>query len=291
MRFELDETLIGEILFCMEDQEGDFLLDTQEGQIVNIDNDDYDEELDFDDDERFISLPEWGSHEGYRLMEHFTAGLKNPVARQELSVALNKNRGVFRYFKDVLDQYPEIAKLWFSYKEREMKREVLAWYNALREEWGLEPIGGEPEDTSSLVLEDFVLRDGIEGDREKAEALHKLCVEEYEDKETSAIFESMNPFIFPGDFSIIAETANSEFSGFICAVKDSQSHLQIRQLEVKHEYRGMGLAKALLLKFLEKADEKKFTVTIDLPAGTEYFSRALHLEEFKPCVQRFIRIV
>lgn len=36
-----------------------------------------------------------------------------------------------------------------------MKREVIRWYNALREEWGLELIGEEPEETDDLVQDDF----------------------------------------------------------------------------------------------------------------------------------------
>jgi GNAT superfamily N-acetyltransferase len=288
MHFELDEILTDEILFYMENQEGEFLLDTHEGKVIDINNNDYEEEPDFNDDERFISLPEWASQDGYRLMEHFTAGLKNPIVRHELSLALNKNKGVFRFFKNTIEQYPEVEKLWFKFKEQEMKNEVIAWYNSLRETWGLQPIGIEPEDTSSLVLEDFTLCEGKETDYEKAAILHRLCIEELKDDDTCA-FESIDQCDFSGDFFFTAETSNGDFSGFICGVKNSNSLLQIRQLEVKPEYRGLGLGKALLAKLLEKADGQKFTVRIDLPAGMEHFARALHLEEFKPCVQRFVR--
>jgi len=290
MRFELDNALMDDILFYMENQEGEFLIDTEEGMVIDINNNDYDEEPDFNDDERFIALPEWSSSDGYRLMERFAAGLKNPVIRHELSIALNNNRGVFRFFKNTIEQYPETEKIWFSFKDREMKNEVIAWYNALREEWGLEPIGSEPEDTTSLVLEDFCFREGSKADMEKAQALHKLCVEEREDKYISVIYESMNPIFFNDEFCFIAENANGDFCGYICAVKDSDTNLRICALEVKSEYRGLGLGKTLLSKLTEKADEKKFSVTIDLPADREYFSRALHLEEFKPGVQRYARI-
>jgi GNAT superfamily N-acetyltransferase len=303
MRFDLDDALMDDILFCMENQEGDFLLDTHKGQIIDTNNNEYDDEpepqpglksegspSDYNDGGRFIELPEWSPREGFRLMEKFTAGLKTPVLRHELSLALNRNKGVFRFFKNVIEQYPETEKLWLSYKDREMKRVVSAWYNALREEWGLAPIGGEPEDTSSLVLEDFVLREGKEADYEKASALHQLCVEEMKDEDSSAVFESINQCDFSGGFFITAETSNGDFSGFIYAVKDSCSCLQIRRLEVKPEYRGLGLGKTLLSKFLEKADEKHFPVTIDLPSGREYFSRTLLMEEFKPGVQKFVRV-
>ena len=288
MKFELDDILIDDILFNMENQEGAFLLDTHEGLVVCTDNPEF-EDIDFDDEERFISLPDWSSHDGYRLMEKFVAELRNPIARQELSGALNRSKGVFRAFKNVLEQYPETETLWFKFKEQKMKNEVINWYNSLREEWGLEPIGSEPEDTSSLVLEDFVLRPGDSADTEKAYKLHKLCLEEKENKTAAGIYESLNKFEFPGSYSFVAESADGNFAGFIYAVKDGSSCLQIRQLEVKGEYRGMGLGKTLLAKLLEKTETQGLTITIDLSAGTEFFSRALHLEGFKPCVQRFVR--
>jgi len=303
VRFELDDILIGEILFYMENQDGEFVLDTQEGQVVDVLNNDYEDEPDFSDEERFISLPEWNSQDGYRLMEKFAAGLKNPVVRHELSAALNRNKGVFRSFKNVIEQYPETEKLWFRFKEQQMKNEVIGWYNSMREEWGLEPVGIEPEDDSSILFEDFIFRDGKEADIENAESLHKLCIEERKieekkDEDISAVLEEKNQFAFSNEqcssehcsncLCVVAESASGDFSGYICAVKDSPSLLRICRLEVKPEYRGIGLGKTLLAKLLEKAEKQ--TVTIDLPAGVDFFSRALRFEEFKPCMQRFVRV-
>jgi GNAT superfamily N-acetyltransferase len=270
----------------MENQDGEFLLDTQKIIVVDIHNNDYKDKVDFNDERRFISLPQWSSSEGYRLMETFAAKLKNPVVRQELSAALNRNKGVFRSFRNVLEQYPETEKMWFNFKKQKMKDEVAAWYNSLREEWGLEPVGIEPEDNSSLVLEDFTLREGKTSDYENAADLHKLCIEEREDKTLSTLFEETNPFVFPGDLCVIVENPAGDFCGFISAVKDSNLHLRICQLEVKSEYRGMGLGKILLAKLLEKTGEKN--ITIDLPENLSFFSRSLHLENFKPLSQRFV---
>jgi ribosomal protein S18 acetylase RimI-like enzyme len=221
-------------------------------------------------------------------MEKFTANLKNPVIRQELSEALNRNKGVFRSFRNVLAQYPETEKMWFHYKEQKMKDEVAAWYNSLREEWGLEPIGVEPEDNSSLVLEDFVLREGKTSDLENAAALHKLCVDEKKDEPAFVLYEEMNPFVFPGDFCFIAENPAGDFCGFISAVKESDTHLRICQLEVQNEYRGIGLGKTLLSKFIEKAKNLKLNITIDIPSGSDFFSRTLYLENFKPFAHKFV---
>ena len=273
MRFELDEMLIDDISFCMENQNGDFLLDTQEGCVVDIYNNDYDKDTDFEDEDRFIGLPEWSPSEGYRLMERFANNLKKPVLREELARALNRNRGVFRAFRDVLEQYPETLKQWFSFKDREMKNEVIAWYNSLREEWGLEPIGCEPEDNTSLVLEDFVIKEaGSDQWLTESDTLSK----------NSDLREKKN------DFCLIAETAGEVHAGIISA-EISGDCLIINILEVKPEFRGMGIGKTLLEKAAEKADREKLEVIIDLPVESDFFSRTLYLESFKPCMQRFVR--
>ena len=245
MKFELDKILIDNILFHMENQEDSFFLDTQKVQIVKDAN--------FEDEERFVPLPEWKAKDGYRLMEVFTLNLKNPIARGELTDALNEKKGVFRKFKNVLDQYPQIEKLWLKHKEQKMKGEIIAWYNSLREEWGLEPVGAEPEDTSFLVLEDFIIK---------------------ELESTDAI-------------SFSAENANGEKVGFICASKQKEGFSVIK-FEVEAEYRGMGLGKILLSKLTEKTSGQ--TITIDLPSESNFFSRILAQEGFKPSMQRFVRI-
>jgi ribosomal protein S18 acetylase RimI-like enzyme len=278
----------------MEDQNGDFLLDTRKGTLVTTGECGYDGEDDEDDDEHLISPPEWEPSDGFRLMERFAAGLRNPLAREELSSALNRGKGVFRAFTDALSRYPETEKLWFSYKEKQMKREVISWYNALRETWGLEQIGSEPEDTEDLVLEDFRFRAGTEEDREEAAELHSLCAGDYSENQdeqdrTAAIFNGMNPWVFPGDLSLVAETAGEDFAACISAVNEN-SALHIRILEVKPEYRGLGLAESLLNQLLEKAEQKGVSFTsIDVPAGSEGFSRALLRASFKPCIRRYYR--
>jgi len=284
MQFELNQALIDEILFFMEDQDGEFLLDTHEGIVVSTDDEAFDE----DADDRYMGLPEWGPSNGFRLMERFTAGLHNALAREELSAALNRGRGVFRAFKDTLTRYPEIEKLWFDYKDREMKSEVLSWYNALRETWGLELIGEEPEDIAGLALEDFTFREGTAQDSAPAQELHHTCMGE-RNGEHEDIFAGMGEWAFPGDICFAAETAGGDFAGYANAVRSGEI-LRICAVEVQAEYRGLGLGKALIARVLEQADREKIPrVIIDLPAGQEHFSRALLREDFKPCVQRYCR--
>jgi len=291
MRFELTSALIEDILFHMEDQHGDFLLDTHESIVLPMD----DLDLDDEPDDRYASLPEWGPTDGFRLMERFTAGLRNAPVREGLSAALDRGRGVFRAFKDILAKHPETEKLWFAYKDSEMKREVLAWYNALRESWGLELIGEEPEDIAGLTLEDFRFREGAPEDLAQARKLHDACMEECRNAPdgmgaAGEVLAGMGEWTFPGEISLVAETAGGDFAGYACAVLSPDACLRVCAVEVQGEFRGLGLGKSLVARLLEQADGRKVPrVVIDLPAGQEYFSRALLREFFRPCVQRYAR--
>ncbi|MDR1863162.1 MAG: GNAT family N-acetyltransferase [Treponema sp.] len=292
MQFDLTEALIEDILFSMEDQESNFYLDTQKG-IVTGGEDFEDKNRDSAPEGRYISLPEWDSSSGFRLMERFAAACRSPIIRDELSSALNRGRGVFRAFKDVLTGRPEVEKLWFVYKEREMKREILRWYNALREEWGLEKIGLEPEDTEDLILEDFRFRELRDEDMPMVKELHRLCLGENLSwmAENRILAEEAGedeaPTAAAEQTALAAETGNGEFAGYISAVPRGSS-LRIQALELKPEYRGMGIGEALLVKLLEKTEDDKVSqVLFDLPIAAEDFSRVLIREGFKPYMTKY----
>jgi GNAT superfamily N-acetyltransferase len=297
MQFELSEALIKDLLFSMEDQMGNFLLDTQEGVIIGEEDDGFDE-MEGDED-RYISLPGWDSSDGFRLMEHFAAGLRNPSVRNELAGALNRGRGVFRAFKDIISRYPEIEKLWFSFKERGMRREILRWYNALREQWGLDRIGMEPEETGDLVLEDFRFRPAGEDDREAVAALHRSCIEEMRgyaaEQGLGMVYEEDQcgtGWFFPGDLSLVVETGSGDFAGYIAASRRDHI-LRIHALEVRSEYRGLGIGEGLLARFIEEARRQfaagagSLQILIDLPMGSEGFSPVLYRDSFKPYAVRY----
>jgi GNAT superfamily N-acetyltransferase len=292
MQFELTEALIDDILFSMEDQEDDFYLDTLKG-VVAGGEDFRDEDPDSDMEGRYISLPEWDSSNGFRLMERFAAGCKNPLIREELSSALNRGKGVFRAFKDVLSRRPEVEKLWFAYKDREMKHEIIRWYNALREEWGLEKIGLEPEETGDLVLEDFRFRELTEDDIAGIKELHEYCRNENRNWmwENGIPAEETEGEEFTGRETerraLGAESGNGEFAGYVLAGRKGDA-LCVRALEVKPEYRGMGIGETLLVRLLERAENDNVSqVLFDLPAGIEGFSRVLVREGFKPYMTKY----
>jgi ribosomal protein S18 acetylase RimI-like enzyme len=290
MHFELTEILMDNILFAMEDQAGEFLLDSQTGEVIGG-MEGFDETVE-EDRERYISLPEWDSSSGFRLMERFAAALRNPLIREELSAALNRGRRVFRAFKDILEQHPETEKLWFAFKDREMKRQIIRWYNGLREEWGLQLIGEEPEDTNDLVLEDFRFRQSLPEDRAAAEALHALCLRKFRDfaaENNIGLPEEESPWTFPGDISFTVETSGGDFAGYIAAQK-RETTLHIYALEVRPEYGGLGIGEALLSHILAAAGEREIArISLDLPVEAEGFSRVLLRESFRPYTVRYCR--
>jgi ribosomal protein S18 acetylase RimI-like enzyme len=293
MQFELTEALIDDIIFTMENQDQISYLDTLEGIVTGEDVLEYGEPEN-DSKDRYIDLPGWDSSDGYNLMEQFAAGLKNKVIRTKLSAALNRGKGVFRAFRDILSMYPEAEKLWYAYKDREMRREVIRWYNALREEWGLERIGEEPEETGDLVQEDFLFRPPVPEDADKAAELHRLCLDE------SPAAAPFSPWAFPEPFALVAETGSGEFAGHIAGTVTGESGktgkagkaLEITALEVRPEYRGLGIGEALLTRLLETAEAAGVEeCLITLPQEAEGFSRVLLRESFEPVQTRYRRTV
>jgi ribosomal protein S18 acetylase RimI-like enzyme len=290
MQFELTEALIDDILFSMEDQNGEFFMDTQDGMVAGGEG--LENSLPGQGSEgRYIPLPEWDSAAGFRLMERFAAGFRNPPVREKLTAALGRGRGVFRAFKDVLNLHPEAEQLWFNFKEQEMRRVVFNWYNALREEWGLDRIGGEPEETEDLVLEDFRFRAPVTQDASAVAALHRACTEAAgfppgvrAPQGLSARSFSREP---QGEPVLTAESGSNDFAGYIAVARTGEV-LHITALEVKPEYRGLGVGEALLTRFLETLDPGEVSdIVIDLPVEVEGFSRVLVREHFEPDLTRY----
>ncbi|MDR2149435.1 MAG: GNAT family N-acetyltransferase [Spirochaetaceae bacterium] len=207
MHFKLNPELINKILFAMENQNTLFVLDTKTGNIVPSNS--------VTQDERYIALPVWNSGDGYRIRERFTVQMTDPAIAEQLLAALNRGKGVFRAFKEVLRQCPQIEEQWTNYKNRELKRVIGSWYKVLQEEWGLEYIGEEPEETVDLVEEDFIFEPYAEG--------------------------------------IIAKTPRGGYAGRISVMWRGTAQY-IYKLEVQPEYQGLGLGEALLTHFLSTSD-------------------------------------
>ncbi len=217
---------------------------------------------------------------------------KNPPVKKALSKTLDQGRGVFRAFKNILNDYPETEQLWYKFKEQAMRKHIIRWYNGLREEWGLEKIGEEPEETDDLILEDFRIRRPHEKDTIEAVKLHQLCHEEYqkflpEEFCINLFQKNQKDWNFPHDISWVAEDIDGGFAGYILA-KIEEADIKITALEVVPDYRGMGIGEALLNHVIAQIDKEKISrVLIDIPVNSESFSKVLYRNAFAPYETRY----
>jgi ribosomal protein S18 acetylase RimI-like enzyme len=290
MRFTLTESQIAGIMFAMEDQNGEYYLDARDGTVVSAREPEHNHKNHIDDDDdRFLPLPVWDSAGGYRLREQFAGTCRNAEIRRRLLAALDQGKGVFRAFKDALAPYPEAEQRWYAFKERELRRRVRDWYNELRESWGLQRLGEEPEETGDLVLEDFRFRPPAEGDREAARELHRLCCAAAASAATvSAASERGSPpepEVEVDPLLVVAESAGGELAGY-GALRREEAAFRLC-LEVAPEYRGIGLGEALLERSLEAAPAGQ--IILELPIASETFEKVLIRHDFGPIATTYSR--
>ncbi|RPI29937.1 MAG: hypothetical protein EHM70_15165 [Chloroflexota bacterium] len=75
---------------------------------------------------RIIKIPTQDSREGYRDMERFIATVNDPRLRDRLDRAIS-GRGAFRYFNDVLRDYPAERERWFEFKKNQVYVRMRDW--------------------------------------------------------------------------------------------------------------------------------------------------------------------
>jgi ribosomal protein S18 acetylase RimI-like enzyme len=290
MKFELTAELANQIVFGMENQEDIFLFDSQALDLVT-ESDAIEREggLNLSED-RFLPLPEWRSVDGFNLMESFVANLRNPVAREELRVILKNGRGVFRQFKNALRERPDIERLWFRYRQREMNQRVINWYNDYRELWGLEPYSAVEHDggRDDLVFSDFDFRPALPAESESLAGWDANLLDEWcpsGDAADRDYFRLVNrqglpaPAANPDSRAIVATAPDGDIAGFLWSVEQSaggRRYGRIVQLGIRPEFRGIGIGSALLRWYQREAEERGLAmVLIDLPANADFLTANL----------------
>lgn len=326
--FELSAELIDQIIFGMENQDHLFLLDLEHLKIYT--GEELEEEsvanpgLDPESGD-FAVIPEWRSVDGYNLMERFVADLKNPLVKLELHGILQSGRGVFRQFKNCLKEHREVEKLWFSYKDREMKQRVLDWFNGIRESRGLEALKGDIFEAEDLVLSDFIIRQVDDPDELERVGQwdRQVFAGMYSDSLEAGYWYSFRRDHLPG----VADSDNGslvlgvylpdmELCGFLWALHDElgegplgdvrgdgsaqpsvgsaensgplRSVGHILQLFVEPAYRGLGIATTLLEHYLEIVSRENLeVVTIENWSGSSYISNMLERLGFGENLQQY----
>ena len=250
MFFELTDALTDGIISAMENQDVEYVVSAEDVQLVISDSDGH-----APDEEKYYKLPEWGSADGFKLREDFVKNLHSPLAHDELQEALHSGRGVFKNFRNVLKNYPEIDKRWHVFKHRSMSARINEWYNSLREIWGLEKLDQFSESDESLVHDDFSFREYDSG-VDKKSILLNIKAGFYEDdtlppEVKEAIYNLWkNMFEQSTDQTgYVCFSLSDDFAGFITAssiLKNQEKIFVITSLFVPEQFRGLGIGSELI---------------------------------------------
>lgn len=257
MQFELTKSLVDEIIFSMEDQNGDFAFDASSGTVIFLDSLMQSEIDELDEQDSLYSLPNWSSNDGFEIMEDFAETVRVPKVRTELEQVLSNGRGVFRSFKNVLSQYPQIEKQFHAFKQKKMRSVVVEWYNSLRESWGLEKLSQDFEDYNELTQEDFEFRpynhqkDSVCVITEAKKIAEEIKTE-IQGEAANAIahfwlrkFDSIDQPSYGG---IMCRTLSDEFAGcflFSDCKSFALNTVALTAVFVNQNYRGLGITREL----------------------------------------------
>ncbi|OHD82056.1 MAG: hypothetical protein A3J97_17170 [Spirochaetes bacterium RIFOXYC1_FULL_54_7] len=286
--FELDDSVVDEIIFAMENQNSEAMVNIETGEVIMYSEvQDEMPEMPAADPESLVSVPEWTSADGFRLMESFAGGVGNPVARTGLMGVLTRGRGVFRAFKNTLEQYPEIERRWFEYKHAAMGRRVTEWYDGLREASGLARLGPEPEDDADVIIGDFNLRKAGRGAWENCEGLFRSGLDEalvhlpqvLAEYEYSRIEKELAEGGPEGLVLYLAEAPGGALAAVAAVRRITVSFAtfgKLVYLYVEEAHRKLGLARMLAEKAREDFAAEGITrFVIDLPFAPEGFGKSL----------------
>ena len=279
MQFELSDEIINQIIFSMEDQNGRYVFDSENNTLTAA------SDVPDGDPDRYYALPVGDSVDGFKMMERFVASLRNPPVKEKLRAVLFAGKGVFRGFKDILKGSPEVENLWFAFKEKSLKREIIGWYNTLCDSWGAEKIGAEPEETDELVCSDFMFREEPDASDEafvqNARVLSEKELKEMYDAEPAKALALLDrvPALLAGKgpfFTLTVRTAEDDFAGFIRAARFPESARKtviITDFYVFPAWRGLGIGKSLFARCMDMLKAKGiahvFALSVHIPVFFE----------------------
>ncbi len=282
--FELNDSLLDDIVFAMEDQDKGSRVDLASGGIVPRSPE--------TEGDGFADPPEWSSRQGFRLMEDFLATVRSPSARQELTAALGRGRGVFKCFKETLAVYPDVERAYHEFKAQTMRNVIHEWYDDIREREGLSRLGPEPDDSNDLVESDFGIEYGPgKGMSPAFEKLAELSVEELLESFPAPVVENeldcleqrlddedwRGVWVPDGEGGVIAAAA--------AAIEENGGRPLARVffLSVQTEFRQAGIGLALLNRLTKELSQDGIDyMMLDLSFMPPSFCETFENSGFKP---------
>lgn len=276
MEFTLTDGLIEQIISAMENQETAFAVCAETGLLVeknpavNV------------DDANFYELPEWKPADGFALREAFANQLHVPDVQQELKNVLHSGRGVFKNFRAVLKNYPDVDKRWHIFKFKFMSARIAEWYNSLREVWGLEKLDYFSETDDDLVHDDFSFEEfkSSENQNEVLENTRAFLTDdgwklpvELKKAFYESIVNQYKKHKADNQTGFICRSQSDEFAGCITTsvmtdesvmTENQEKIIILTSFFVPENFRGLGIGTELLIMLLEKLKDNGKT-TLFLP--------------------------
>jgi hypothetical protein len=85
--------------------------------------------------DNYVRIPERAPRNVYAAMNEFIDQLEDARLGEELRPMLS-GEGTFRRFKNALEPYPKIRKLWYGYNAKIARKEIMEWLRSL----SIEPV-------------------------------------------------------------------------------------------------------------------------------------------------------
>ncbi|WP_053227983.1 hypothetical protein [Spirochaeta cellobiosiphila] len=293
MEFELTPELVDQIIFAMEDQSSTFCFDTNIMEITVLESTE-----EADSNGKYV-LPQWSSIEGFQVMEQFVGSLRNPIVRQELRLVLKSGSGVFRKFKDVLRAYPEVEKIWFNHKSNTMKSLVTEWYNQLRDYWGLERIGYEPEEIDDLIETDFVVKSiDLWDDADYIKGYLPVFIEEClsflnNRPQVQRLNRYIQDCVSHSKKALIVESLDGDFASALLYEElcgDEYCILKVHFVFTLKEYRGLRLSAKLINSLTDLVGDREMTdILFSIHGQEQVLMETLLREGFVKCGTYYLK--
>ncbi len=286
--FSLTEEMIDQIIFYMEDQSGEYLINIKTGVIVPADS---------GENEDMAPLPQWRSSDGYLMMEKFVSSLHNPVYKEELRDVLSMGKGVFRNFKKIVKSYEPLKRRWYNFKDRYLKDLVVGWYNANNEASYFVRMGTDSLETDDIVMSDFSFSsDCVIGKEITFGIEERLFAEIFPDDPVMGRYYYAGIKEILSDpskeiLSVCAGAGDDGFAGIIWGVVwscEEGSLLAIKEFYVKPEFRGLGLGKVMLEMLSDRASEAGLSrIHFEVPGSFPYIESMLEKQDYQPVSRSF----
>lgn len=155
--FQLTDAILERIVFAMEDQTSEWLIDLRTGDIVDR-SEVSDEDLEAVP-ERYADLPFWSSRQGFAILEAFAATVTSPPElKLALNAALRRGKGVFKAFRQTLSSNDMLYRRFQEFKLNAMRHIIEKWMHAIQEEEILAAVKEEPEDLADIIASELELQ-------------------------------------------------------------------------------------------------------------------------------------